>query len=123
MGDLLSHPPVIKIFDFTLQVDEVAARSKQEGSEPAREWFDGVFLAMPNSVSLQIQINDIRGLIRVLAIVKAGDSSIFSSLDPLGRVEDSITQGNVELQGLAVINNISFGGLFEGAFVVLDVIL
>ena len=54
MGDLLSHPPVIKVFNFMLQVDKVATGSKQQGSEPAREQLNGVFLAMPNSVSLHI---------------------------------------------------------------------
>ena len=62
-GDLLSHPPVIKILNFALQVDEVTTGPKQEGPKPGEEWFNGVFLTMPNCVSLCIEINDIRGLI------------------------------------------------------------
>ena len=54
VGDLLSHPPVVKVFNFVLQVHKVAAGPKEEGAEPGREWFDGVFLTMPNCVSLRI---------------------------------------------------------------------
>jgi hypothetical protein len=53
-GDLPSQLPVIKVFDFMLQVRKVATRPKQEGAEPCWNWFDGVFLAMPNHVSLCI---------------------------------------------------------------------
>ena len=55
-GDLPSHPPVVKVFDFTLQVHEVAAGPKEKGVEPGREWFNGVFFAMPNRVSLCIYV-------------------------------------------------------------------
>ena len=55
--------------------------------------------------------------------MEAGDSPILSPLDPLGRVEDSIAQGNVELWGLAIVDNISLGGLLKGVFVVLDMVL
>ena len=53
-GDLPSQPPVIKVADVMLQVHEVTAWPNKEGMEPGRERFDGVFLAMPNCVSLCI---------------------------------------------------------------------
>ena len=53
-GDLPSQPPVIKVADVALEVYEVAAGSDEEGAEPGGEWFDRVFLAMPNRVSLRI---------------------------------------------------------------------
>ena len=36
-GDLLSHLPVIKVFDFMLQMDKVTTGPKQKGPEPGRE--------------------------------------------------------------------------------------
>ena len=63
MGDLPSQPPVVKVFNLALQVDKVTTRPEQEGPELGGEWFNRVFLAMPNRVSLHIEINDIRGLI------------------------------------------------------------
>ena len=45
-GDLPSQPPVIKVFDFVLQVREVTAGPKKEGMEPGRDWFNGVLFAM-----------------------------------------------------------------------------
>ena len=53
-SNLSSQPPVVKVADVALEVDEVAARPDEEGAEPGREWFNGVFLAMPNRVSLCI---------------------------------------------------------------------
>ena len=53
-GDLSSQPPVVKVADVALEVYEVAARSDEESAEPGGEWFDGVFLAMSNRVSLRI---------------------------------------------------------------------
>ena len=53
-SDLPSQPPVVKVADVALEVDEVAAWPDEEGAEPGGEWFDGVFLAMPNRVSLCI---------------------------------------------------------------------
>ena len=53
-GDLPSQPPVVKVTDVMLQVHKVTAGPNEEGAEPGREWFDGVFLAMPNCVSLHI---------------------------------------------------------------------
>ena len=60
-GDLPSQPPVIKVFDFALQVHEVTAGPKKEGAEPGGNWFNGVLLAMPNHVSLCIQVDNMRG--------------------------------------------------------------
>ena len=53
-SDLPSQPPVVKVADVPLEVYEVAARSNEEGAEPSGEWFNRVFLAMPNRVSLRI---------------------------------------------------------------------
>ena len=53
-SDLPSQPPVVKVADVALKMYEVAARSDEEGVEPGGKWFDGVFLAMPNRVSLCI---------------------------------------------------------------------
>ena len=54
VGDLPSQPPVVKVANVMLQVHEVTAGPDEEGVEPGGEWFDGVFLAMPNRVSLCI---------------------------------------------------------------------
>jgi hypothetical protein len=81
VSNLLSHPPVIKVLDFLLEVDEVTTWSKQEGPKPGREWFNRVFLAMPNHGSLRIEINEIRGLIQALAFMKARNSAIFQPFD------------------------------------------
>ena len=53
-SDLPSQPPVVKVADVTLEVYEVTARSDEEGAEPSGEWFNRVFFAMPNRVSLRI---------------------------------------------------------------------
>ena len=54
VSDLPSQPPVIKVADVALEVDEVAAWSNKKGMEPGGEWFNGVLLTMPNRVSLRI---------------------------------------------------------------------
>ena len=122
-SDLLSHPPVVKVFDFALQVHEVAAGPKEEGTEPGGEWFNGVFFAMPNCVSLCIQINSVRGLIRALALMVTSDSAIFQPLDPLGRVVDSVTEGNVEVGYSPVIFDVAIWGPFKCVFVVLNAVM
>ena len=109
VGDLPSHPSVIKVFNFTLQVHKVATRPEKEGMEPGREWFDRVFFAMLNCVSLHIQIDNVRGLIRALALVITGNSAIFQPLDPFGRMVDSIAEGNIEVGYLPVILDIAVG--------------
>ena len=76
---------------------EVTAGPEEEGTEPGRKQFNGVFFAMPIHVSLCIQVDNVRGLIRALALVITGDSAIFRPLDPLGGTVDSITEGNVEV--------------------------
>ena len=53
-SDLPSQPPVVKVADVTLEVHEVTGGPDEEGAEPGGEWFDGVFLAMSNRVSLRI---------------------------------------------------------------------
>jgi hypothetical protein len=54
VGDLPSQPLVVKVTDVMLQVHKVAAGPDKEGTEPGGEWLNGVFLAMPNRVSLCI---------------------------------------------------------------------
>ena len=53
-SDLPSQPPVVKVTDVTLQVHEVTGGPNEEGAEPGGKRLDGVFLAMPNHVSLRI---------------------------------------------------------------------
>ena len=53
-GNLPSQPPVVKVANVVLQVYKVTAGPDEEGAEPGGERFDGVFLAMPNCVSLRI---------------------------------------------------------------------
>ena len=53
-SDLPSQPPVVKVANVVLEMYEVAARSDEEGAEASREWFNRVFFAMPNHVSLRI---------------------------------------------------------------------
>jgi hypothetical protein len=120
VSNLPSQPPVVKVTDVVLEVHEVAARPNKEGAEPGREWFDGIFLAMPHHVSLCIQINNVGGLIRALLLVEPSDSAIFELLDPLCWFEDSITQGNEEVGDSPVIFDVSVGGTFEYVFVVFD---
>ena len=78
---------------------------------------------MPNSVSLHIQINDVRGLIWALAIIKAGNSPVFSPLDPFGGVKNSVAQWDVKLWDLPIVDDESLGGFFEGSLVVQDVVM
>ena len=96
---------------------------RQEGVEPGGEWFDGIFLAMPNRVSLCIQINNIGGLIRALLLMEPSDSAVFKLLDPPCRLEDSIAQGDEEVGDSPVIFNVSVGGAFEYVLVVFDLVM
>ena len=123
MGDLPSQPPVVKVADVMLQVHEVAAGPNEEGAEPGREQFDGIFLAMPNCVSLRIQVDNVRGLIGALLLMVPGDSSIFQLLDPLGWAKDPITEGDVEVGHPPIILNVPIGGSFEYVFVMLDTVM
>ena len=120
---LPSQPPVVKVADVTLEVHEVAAWPDEEGVEPGREWFDGVFFAMPNRVSLCIQIDNIWGLIWALLLVEPSDSAVFKLLDPVCWLEDSIAQGNEEVGDSPVIFDVSVGGTFKYVFVMLDPIV
>ena len=119
-GNLPSQPPVVKVTNVTLEVYEVTARPDEEGTEPGGEWFNGVFFAMPNRVSLCIQIDNIRGLIWALLLIEPGDSTVFELFDPLCRLEDSITQGNEEVGDSPIILDVSVGGAFEYVFIVFD---
>jgi hypothetical protein len=91
--------------------------------EPGGDWFNGVFLTMPNHVSLRIQINDVRGLIQALDFMEASDSAVVQSLDPFGRLVNSVAQGNVKLGDLSVVGNVTVGGSFELVFIVFDAIV
>ena len=54
VSNLPSQPPVVKVADVALEVHKVTAWPDKEGAEPGGKWFDGVFPAMPNRVSLRI---------------------------------------------------------------------
>ena len=120
---LPSQPPVVKVADVTLEVYEVAAGSDEEGVEPGGEWFNRVFLAMPNRVSLRIQIDNIGGLIRALVCVEPGDASILELLDPFCWFENSLAQGNEEVGNSSIVFNVTIGGAFEYVFVVFNPIV
>jgi hypothetical protein len=75
---------------------------------------------MPNRVSLCIQIDNIRGLIRALLFVESRDSAVFELFDPLHWFEDSIAQRDEEVGNSPVIFNVSIGGAFEYVLVVFD---
>ena len=122
-GDLPSQPPVVKVTDVTLQVHEVTAGPNEEGAEPGRERFDGVFLPIPNSVSLRIQVDNVRGLIRALLLVESGNPSVFQLLEPLGQFEDSIPKGNVQVGHPRIVLDVPVGGLLKYVFIVLDVVV
>ena len=53
-SDLPSQPSVVKVANVVLQVHKVPAGPDEEGAEPGGEQLNGVFLAMPNHVSLRI---------------------------------------------------------------------
>ena len=119
-SDLPSQPPVVKVADVVLEVYEVAAGSNEEGAEPGGEWFNGVFLAMPNRVSLRIQIDNVRGLIRALVHMEPGDASIFELLDPLCRFEDSVAQRDKEVGDPSFVLDVPVRGTFEYVFIMFD---
>ena len=119
-SDLPSQPPVVKVADVALEVYEVAAGSDEEGAEPGGGWFNRIFLAMPNRVSLCIQIDNVRGLIRALVCMKPGDASIFDLLDPLCRFEDSIAQRDEEVGDSSFVFDVPVGGAFKYVFIVFD---
>ena len=123
VSNLPSQPPVIKVFDFMLQVHKVAAGPEEEGAEPGRDRLDGVFLAMPHCVSLCIQIDNVRGLIRALSVMIAGNLTIFQPLDPLGGVKDSIADGNVEMGDSPVVLDVPVRRSVECVFIVLDMVV
>ena len=123
VGDLPSQPPVVKVADVALQVHEVAAGPNEKGAEPGREWFDGVFLAMPNHVSLRIQIDNIGGLIRALLLVESSNPSVFQLLDPLCWFEDSVAEGNEEVGHLPVILDVPIGGPLKYVFIMFDMVV
>ena len=91
--------------------------------EPGRERFNGVFFTMPNCVSLCIQVDNVRGLIRALALMITSNSAVFQPLDPLSRVVDSIAKGNIEVGYSPVVLDVAIRGSFECVFVVLDMVM
>ena len=119
-GNLPSQPLVVKVTDVMLEVYEVTAWPDEEGTEPGGEWFNGVFFAMPNRVSLCIQIDNVRGLIQALLLMEPGDSTVFKLFDPLCQLEDSVAQGNEEVGNLPIVLDVSVGGAFEYVLVVFD---
>ena len=123
VGNLPSQPPVIKVADVALQVYEVTAGPDEEGAKPGEEQFDGIFLAMPNHVSLRIQIDNVRGLIRALLFMESGDLPIFQLFDPFCWFEDSVAEGNVEVGHLPIVFDVPIGGPFEYVLVVFDTVM
>ena len=122
-GDLPSHPPVIKVFNVVLQVHKIAAGPNEEGAEPSGERLNGVFFAMSDHVSLCIQVDNVRGLGRALALVITGDPAIFQPLNPFGRAEDPIANGNVEVGHPSIILGVAIGGSVECILVVLNMVV
>ena len=122
-SNLPSKPPVIKVADVTLEVHEVTAWSNKEGAEPGGERFDGVFFAMPNRVSLCIQVDNVRGLIWALLLMEPGDLTVFELFDPLCWFEDPITQGNEEVGDSPIVLDVPIRGAFKYVFIVLDTIV
>ena len=102
---------------------EVAAGPDEEGAEPGGERFNRIFFAMPNHVSLHIQVDNVRGLIRVLLLMESGNPSVFQLLDPFGWFEDSIAKGNVEVGHPPVVLDVSIGSLLKYVFIVFDAVV
>ena len=122
-GNLPSQPPVIEVANVTLQVHKVTAGPNEGGTEPGGERFNGVFLTIPNHVSLRIQVDNMRGLIRALLLVESGNPSVLQFLDPFGQFEDSISKGNVEVGHPPVVLNVSIGGSLKYIFVVFNAVM
>ena len=53
----------------------------------------------------------------------AGNSAVFQPLDPFGRVENSVTDGNVEVGYSPVVLDITIGGSVERVFIVLNMVV
>ena len=102
---------------------EVATGPDEEGAEPGREWFNGVFLAVAHCVSLCMQIDNVRGLIVALHVVVAGDSTIFQPFDPFGGAKDSVADGDVEVRHLPIVLNVPIGGSVECVLIVLNMVM
>jgi hypothetical protein len=78
---------------------------------------------MPNCVSLCIQVDNMRGLIRALLLMESSDPSVFQLLDPFGQFEDPVAKGDVKVGHSPIILNVSIGGSLEYVFVVFDAIM
>ena len=122
-SDLPSQPPVVKAADVALEVHKVTAWPNEEGAEPGGERFDGVFFAMPNCVSLRIQVDNVRGLIWALLLMEPGNSTVFELLNSFRWFEDPVAQGNEEVGDLPIVLNVPVRGAFEYVFIVLDTIM
>ena len=55
--------------------------------------------------------------------MESGNPSVLQLFDPLRRLEDSVTEGNVEVGHSAIILNVSVRGPLEYVFVVLDTVV
>ena len=55
--------------------------------------------------------------------MESSDPSVFQLFDPLGRFEDSITKGNVEVGHPSVILDVPIRGLLEYVFIVFDTVV
>jgi hypothetical protein len=55
--------------------------------------------------------------------MESSNLPIFQLLDPLGRFEDSVTEGNVEVGHSPIVLDIPIGGSFKYVFVMFDVVV
>jgi hypothetical protein len=104
-------------------VHEIATGPKEEGVKPGRERFNRVFLAMPNCVSLRIQVDNVRGLIRALAFMITSDSAVFQTLNPFGGAVDSVAERNVKVGYSPIVLDVAIRGPVEHVFIVLDTVM
>ena len=55
--------------------------------------------------------------------MESSDPSVFQLLDPLGRFEDSVAEGDVKVGHLPIVLDVPVGGSLEYVFVVFDVVM
>ena len=77
-------------------------------------------LAFSRPVTLRIQVDNVRGLIRALLFMEPGDVPVFELFDPFCWFEDPIAQGNEEVGDSPIVLDVPVGGMFEYVFIMLD---
>ena len=55
--------------------------------------------------------------------VEPSNTPVFELLDPLGRLVDSVAQGNKEMRDSPVVFNVPIGGAFEYIFIVFNPVM